>query len=105
MDNFDDMFDWEDRARETVSRTMRRKATPGAWTTAKGEVIAFGDMEHSHLLNTIAYVERQYRQLQDTFCDAGLDIDLLYPAHAGLVAEARRRNLIPRGKKRGLVTP
>ncbi len=55
-------------------------------------------MEHTHLLNTIAWIERQYRQLQDTFNQDALDIDLLYPEHAGLVAEARRRRLIPRGK-------
>jgi hypothetical protein len=80
----------------------RRKS--GTWRTAKGQEIAFVDMEHSHLLNTIAWVERQFRSLQDTFCDGALDIDLIYPAHSGLVAEARRRRLIPRGKNR-MVTP
>ncbi len=76
----------------------------GYWRTAKGETMRFSDMEPSHLLNTIAFVERRYRELQDTFCDAALDINLLYPQHAGLVAEARRRNLIPKGGKNEMVT-
>jgi hypothetical protein len=75
----------------------------GSWQSADGRVIAFKDMEHTHLLNAIAYLERQYRQTQDTFCDGALDIDLLYPAHAGLVAEASRRRLIPKSKQQ-LVT-
>lgn len=101
LDAWGDDWPTDDRV-ERVRRSRRPKA--GHWLTAKGEEIAFEAMEHSHLLNTIAWVERQFRSLQDTFCDGALDIDLIYPAHAGLVAEARRRGLIPRGKNR-MVTP
>lgn len=102
----DDWFDrgWDPPEGVLRPRARRQKDTPpGTWTTADGQTIAFQDMAHSHLLNTIAWVERQFRQLQDTFNESALDIDLLYPSHAGLVAEARRRRLIPRGKK-GMVT-
>jgi hypothetical protein len=97
FDSWHDDLNWPEEPRRGGPPT-------GYWRTAKGDDIAFVDMEHSHLLNTIAWVERQFRQLQDTFCDGALDIDLIYPAHSGLVAEARRRRLIPRGKDR-MVTP
>lgn len=100
----DDMADWEEAAWGPERKRRPRKPKAGTWRTAKGQEIAFVDMEHSHVLNAIAWLERQFRSLQDTFCDGALDIDLLYPAHAGLVAEARRRGLIPRGKNR-MVTP
>lgn len=107
----EEFFDWDgsdDRwGREPFESRVRRARvsfTRGQWTTARGEVIAFRDMSDRHLLNTIAYVERDYRGLQDTFCDEALDINLLWPQHAGLVAEARRRRLIPRGKKGEMVT-
>lgn len=99
MGEFEDFYDYED----LPAARPRRASAPGMWTTAQGRDVAFRDMEDRHLLNTIAFVERNYRSMQDTFCDAALDIDLLWPQHAGLVAEARRRRLIPRGKK-GLVT-
>ncbi len=96
---WDDDFDWG-----SGPLTARPKAIAGTWTTAKGENVKFTDMEHKHLLNTIAYVERNFREMQDTFCDAALDINLIWPQHAGLVAEARRRNLIPKGNNNELVT-
>ncbi len=92
--------DWDDRI-DPLPPRQKRKA--GEWVTARGETIAFRDMKHTHLLNTIAMIERKYRGLQDTFNEGALDIDLLYPQHAGLVAEARRRRLIPKNKK-GMVT-
>lgn len=96
----EDPEDFEPRVRRRVER---RPSPPGTWVTRDGAQVAFRDMDDRHLLNTIAFVERDYRSMQDTFCDAALDIDLLWPQHAGLVAEARRRGLIPKGKK-GLVT-
>lgn len=82
----------------------RESAPRGYWRSAEG-LVAFVDMDHAHLLNTIAYVERRFRELQDSFCDGALDINLIYPEHAGLVAEAKRRNLIPRSAgKDGMVT-
>lgn len=102
----EDWFDWENnpfREEIPVARPLRTYV-PGTWVTAKGDAIKFADMEHTHLLNTIAFVERRYREMQDTFCDAALDIDLLWPSYAGLVAEARRRKLIPPGKKHEMVT-
>ena len=83
---------------------LRRSGEPGMWTTARGETLKIRDMDDRHLLNTIAFVERDYRGLQDTFCDGALDINLLWPQHAYLVAEARRRRLIPVGRKNELVT-
>lgn len=107
----EDWFDWatEDEAMwgeaEQVPARVRRPRRDGStWTTAGGVTMKFAEMEHSHLLNSIAWVERQFRSLQDTFCDGALDINLLYPEHPGLVAEARRRGLIPRGKNQ-MVTP
>jgi hypothetical protein len=105
-----DMADWaHDREEmEEFERRLRvRVPVPaGHWKTRAGEVIAFKDMEHSHLLNTIAMLERKLRELQDAFCDNALDIDLLFPAHAGLVAEAKRRGLVAKtaGKLDRMVT-
>lgn len=99
-------FEAYERALEARTRVRPRTAPAGYWQTRAGETIAFVDMEHSHLLNTIAMLERKLRELQDAFCDGALDIDLLFPAHAGLVAEAKRRGLVAKsaGKADRMVT-
>lgn len=104
FDGLQDEWAGSDLFAEGGIRVLRPRRVSGVWTTRAGVQVKFSEMEHSHLLNTIAYVERQYRGLQDTFDEGALDIDLLYPEHAGLVAEARRRKLIPRRSKSTLVT-
>lgn len=89
---------WLERALLDFGRS-KRPSKPGYWVTARGVELVIREMEHTHLLNTIAWVERQVRRLQDTFCDAALDVDRLYPEHVELVAEARRRKLIQKTKK------
>lgn len=82
----------------------RPSGDANTWVTGQGQAMRFRDMTDLHLLNTIAYVERKFRDLQDTFRRGALDINLLYPQHAGLVAEARRRRLIPKGRENEMVT-
>ena len=80
-------------------KETRRPAPTGMWLTADKRLLDIRKMENVHLLNTIAWVERQVRSLQDSFCDQAMDVDILYPEHKDLVAEARRRKLISKSKK------
>lgn len=100
----DDFFDPEDNWSTAEQRLQksRQPNDPLVWKSANGRETPIRDLDDRHLLNIIAFVERSFRELQDAFCDDALDIDLLWPQHAGLVAEARRRRLIkkrPRGDR------
>lgn len=86
------------------SRKIPDHKDPNVWMTADRRKIPVHDMGDRHLLNTIAFVERSYRELQNTFDQKAIDIDRLWPQHAALVAEARRRGLIPKKSAGQLVT-
>lgn len=103
-DNYDPAFErYVDEAAGYETRRSRKipeHRDPDVWTSADGKKTPIHDMGDRHLLNTIAFVERSYRDMQDTFRDGALDIDRLWPQHAALVAEARRRGLDPKEERR-----
>ena len=82
----------------------RKRANPGEWIDGRNAVVRICDMTNRHLLSTIAYVERTFRETQDIFRDDALDIDLVWPEHTHLLKEAVRRGLIASNNKNRLVT-
>ena len=70
----------------------------GTWLPADGRRLYIAHMESEHLTNSIALIERRFRERPTD--ERHLGIERLFPKYAELVEEARRRRLIPRASSR-----
>lgn len=66
---------WNSHVREANTNPKRKRDIE--WTTGKGEIMRIADMEESHLLNTVAYINRrveEYKKVKQMAITVGLMI-------------------------------